>query len=191
MDRLVGLAKYEFLLEPEYQPGEGKSLTGIEKRKCAFLASKFEGAALDWATSELTSNPSCYNSFDGFITAVRNAFGIDTDNTAALLRRELDALSWQTDTPIFFADFDRLTRLCSITTDEGRITLLLSKLPQHVKVLFAQQGLSFANYSTMRGRLNMMWALDPTVTKQVTRGKPKCEACGKKGHTSSQCKTKN
>jgi len=184
LNRIVALARFRFQQDDDYDDNEG--------RKCAYLAEQFEGPALDWVASAHAASPAIFTHFDGFVTATRQAFGIADNNITALVRRDLDALEWQTDVPVFFAEFDRLTLALDITSHDTRIALVEMKLPSHMKAKLAEQGLSFSNYDTMRERFNLMWALDPTRSKVVTQGKkkkPRCGSCGKKGHVAAECRS--
>jgi hypothetical protein len=188
LNRLVAISKFQFIQDDDYDDNEA--------RKCAYLAQKFTGPALDWVSSTHTSTQgAAFVSFDLFVIAAREAFGIADNNITALLRRDLDNLEWQPEVPTFFAEFDRLTLALGINSHETRIAMIEQKLPLRLKVLLAEQSLSFSNYDTMRERFNGMWAMDPTRGKKVTQGskKPRCGSCGKKGHVASDCraKTKN
>lgn len=181
LNRQVALAKFAFLQDSDYD--------NDDQRKCAYLASCYTGSALDWVASAHANNAGVFNTFDGFITATREAFGIHDNNITALLRRELDQLQWNTDTPIFFAEFDRLTLALGINSHETRVALVEAKLPYAMKQLLASQALSFANYDTMRERFNCMWAMDPSKAKTVTHpGRRKKKA---RGETASGSGTKN
>lgn len=183
--RIVALAKFAIVQDDDYDNNE--------ERKCAHLASRYSGPALDWAAYQHANVRGAFSSFDRFVNATREAFGIADNNVTALLRRQLDDLSWQSETPVFFAEFDRLTSALGITSHETRVAMVEQKLPLQMKALLAQQALSFANYDTMRERLNCMWAMDPSKSKKVTHpsAKPRCGTCGKKGHTATNCRSKN
>jgi len=181
LNRVVALCRFQFLQDSDYD-GEGA-------KKCAYLASRFDGPALDWAA---TLPAAGLSNFEGFVTATRQAFGIANNNITALLRRDLDQLQWSPDVPVFFAEFDRLTLGLGITSHETRVAMVESKLPSVMKIRLAEQALSFANYDTMRERFNCMWALDPSrgrATGKTT--KPRCGSCGKKGHQASECRGSN
>lgn len=181
LNQLVALARFHFTMDDDFDNNP--------PRRCSWLSSRFEGPALDWAASTLTNSPATFNDFDRFITEVRQAFGVAENNINALLRRELDQLSWQQNVPVFFANFDRLTLALNITSHETRVVMVEQKLPQHIKNLFAEQALSFSNYDTMRERLNMMWALKPSLGGSAgSAKKPRCGTCGKKGHQTSDCR---
>jgi hypothetical protein len=181
LNRVVALCRFQFLQDSDYD--------GEEAKKCAYLASRFDGPALDWAA---TLPAAGLSNFEGFVTATRQAFGIADNNITALLRRDLDQLQWSPDVPVFFAEFDRLTLGLGITSHETRVAMVESKLPSVMKIRLAEQALSFANYDTMRERFNCMWALDPSrgrATGKTT--KPRCGSCGKKGHQASECRGSN
>lgn len=182
LNRLVAQAKFQFLQDVNFEDEDA--------RQCAYLAQRYEGAALDGAASTYASNTGSFANFDGFVTATRQAFGIAENNITALLRRDLDQLQWQADVPVFFAEFDRITFALGIDSHETRVAMVEQKLPLRMKILLAEQSLSFSNYDTMRERFNGMWAMDPTRGKSVTQGqkKSKCSNCNKKGHTASDCR---
>ena len=187
LNRIVALAKFNFLQDTDYD--------NDHPRQCAYLASRYDGPALDWVGHMHGRNPAVFAHFGGFVTATREAFGIADNNITALLRRDLDQLQWNVDVPVFFAEFDRLTLELGITSHETRVAMVEQKLPMPMKVLLASQALSFANYDTMRERFNCMWAMDPTRTHRVTQStknkKPRCGTCGKTGHSSTDCRSKN
>ena len=178
LNQLTALARFHFLQDDSYDDEEAK--------RCAFLASRFEGPALDWAASLPEAS---MNDYAAFLTATRQAFGIADNNITALLRRDLDQLQWSTDVPVFFAEFDRLTLALGIDSHETRVAMVESKLPLSMKVRLAEQCLSFANYDTMRERFNGMWAMDPSRGRATGGGKKsRCGSCGKKGHQASECR---
>jgi len=192
LTRIIALAKFEFLQNDDYQiDHDDGTHSPHHSARCAYLAQMFDGSALDWVAAAHSTTPAIFTSFEGFVEATREAFGIADNNIKALLRRDLDALQWDDDIPVFFAEFDRLTLALAITSHETRINMLMGKLPQRLKILLAEQSLSFDNYDTMRERFNGMWAMDPTRGKKVTLGKkkPRCGACGKKGHIAADCRS--
>jgi hypothetical protein len=184
LNKVIALAKFAFAQDDDYDNNE--------PRQCAYLAQCYEGPALDWVASVSASNPAALGTFEGFIEATRQAFGIADNNITALVRRDLDQLQWKNEVPVFFAEFDRLTLALSITSHETKCAMVEQKLPHHMKLKLAEQALSFSSYDTMRERLNLMWALDPTRGKTVTQGKkkPRCGTCGKRGHVAADCRSK-
>lgn len=178
LNRIVALAKFQFLQDEDYDDND--------TRRCAYLAQRFEGPALDWVA---TLPDTALANYDGFVNATREAFGIADNNITALLRRDLDSLQWNSNVPVFFSEFDRLTLALGITSHETRVAMVESKLPTAMKVRLAEQCLSFANYDTMRERFNGMWAMDPTRGRATGSTKrARCAQCGKKGHQASECR---
>ena len=181
LNRVVALSRFQFAQDDDYDDNA--------QRQCAYLASRFEGPALDWAASTYATNLGLMSNFDRYVEGVRQAFGIADNNITALLRRDLDQLRWTSDVPVFFAEFDRLTLGLGITSHETRCAMVEQKLPIQMKQRLAEQALSFANYDTMRERFNCMWALDPTRGQATgTTKKSRCGSCGKKGHQASECR---
>lgn len=183
LDRMIALARFQFLQDEDYDDNA--------PRKCAYLAQRFLGPALDWVTTTHASNPAVFENFEGFILAVKQAFGVEANNITALRRKQLDQLRWSPDAPVFFAEFDRLTFQLGITDHATKIIMVMSKLPTETQAELARQALSFENYETMRERFNTMWALNPHKSLDaipVRASRPRCGKCGKKGHTARDCR---
>lgn len=194
LTRLVTHTRFEILKDSARDDDE--QLYRTEPSKCAKLAQSFTGPALDWVGQSFETNNSLFNNYNTFIIQVRNAFGISDDGLQAQRRGELDALSWNPELPVFFAEFDRLTTQLRLSGHETRIALLKTKLPVHVQTKLAEQALNFNNYETMRERLLTMWSLDPGKSKPITQGaksankRQRCGRCGRRGHNASDCKAK-
>lgn len=185
LDKLIALARFHFLQDDDYDDSH-------QPQRCAYLAQRFVGPALDWAASEHIARPATYEDFDTFVVAVKQAFGVEANNITALRRKALDDLRWGTDVPVFFAEFDRLTTQLGISGHDTKIAMVEHKLPVSLKETLATQALSFSNYETMRERLNTMWALNPhRQTGAKSQGRPRCGHCGKMGHRAADCKAKN
>jgi hypothetical protein len=199
LTRLITSARVKFLQSDLATAGDEVDPYGDDRAKSAYLISRLSGPALDWAGQVYETTPAVINNYAGFLEALRNAFGVSDAGLSAQRRGQLEGLKWQSDLPIFFSEFDRLTQLLGLTGDATRIALVRGKLPVHVQKLLAEQALDFANYDTMRERLLTMWALDPG--RSITGGtsshggssqkRPRCGRCGKKGHTASDCRSKN
>lgn len=184
LPRLVTQAKLARLLDDQ---------VASQRDQSAWLASHFRGAALDWFSQRFALHDTLINNFDTFVEQVQQGFGLTDGGLKAHRRGQLEALKWQSDLPVFFAEFDRLTTQLDINGNDTRIALVRGKLPTPVQKLLSEQALDFSNYDTMRERLLTMWALDPNrqtvVTPPPTRkGKPRCGRCGKKGHSAAECR---
>jgi hypothetical protein len=191
--RLLTQATIEFISDPgEYDDDDTPEL--CQRKKCAYLARHFRGAALDWFGAVISAAPGMLDNYEQFSEAAKNAFGVSQEGLQAHRRGQLEALQWRSDLPAFFAEYDRLTMQLMLTGDATKIAILRAKLPTHVQKLLAEQALDFANYDTMRERLLTMWALDPhkntSVHASTSGGKKrtKCGRCGKKGHAASDCR---
>lgn len=184
LPRIVTQAKLALLLDSQVAGSKDQS---------AWVAARFRGPALDWLGQRLSVSPTLLNNFEAFVTEVQQAFGVTDDGLKAHRRGQLEALRWQTDLPVFFAEFDRLTTQLDVNGNATRIALVRSKLPNSVQKLLSEQALDFSDYGTMRERLLTMWALDPNRQTVVhltpkQKGKPRCGRCGKKGHTAPDCR---
>lgn len=183
LNRMIALAKFQFLQDDDYDNNH--------PRRCAYVSQRFTGPALDWVASIHSTQPTTFENFDSFVSTVRDAFGVDDTNITAILRQDLDKLAWGPDVPTFFAEFDRLCTGLNVVGHDVKIAMVEAKLPLKIKILLSEQALSFANYDTMRQRLNIMWALDPQKGGGGSRSKPRCGSCGKRGHSASDCRSKN
>src|ERR1700759_3992232 len=108
LTRLVVATKLTFIQDAALEDDEQKYSSA--PAQCAKLASSFTGPALDWVGQRYESTGgSLFNDYNQFVLDVRNAFGISDEGLSAQRRMELDALTWSSDLPVFFAEFDRLT----------------------------------------------------------------------------------
>jgi len=196
LQRLVTASRMKFLQTSALDPDPYEE----DSAKCAYLISFLKGPALDWAGAQYDANAQVVNQFSVFVQNLRNTFGVSDEGLAAQRRGQLEGLKWQSDLPVFFAEFDRLTQLLQINDDAAKIAMVRNKLPLQVQKLLAEQALNFAHYGTMRERLITMWALDPHRQSAVastaspasgSKKRPRCGKCGRKGHTASDCRKGN
>jgi len=184
LDRLVALCTFRF--------SRDEAFNNNPRGRCGLLCSHFTGPALDWAVNIMNNEQATMDNWTGFITACKQAFGVEANGIQALRRNLLDKLHYGRDVPVFFAEFDRLTLQLGITDHGTKIVMVRGKLPPHVLKLLAEQALDFHNYETMRERLITMWALDPghTPGENSFRApeRPRCGNCGKKGHKAPDCR---
>lgn len=185
--QLITLTELAILQDDDYN--------GNEPAKCARLAAQFIGTALSWVAEQRKIDVHFFDRYDSFTEAARNEFGATNTNLVVSRKVALENLQWDDrDVPLFFSEFDRLTRLLNKTSDDVRILLLTPKLPYRVRKLLSEQALDFANYGTMKSRLIVMWNLDPSRTKETIEHtskpkRPKCGRCGKRGHKAAECRT--
>jgi hypothetical protein len=180
---IITLAELAFLQDDDYDEKE--------EAKCARIASRFRGPALQWIQERRDATTDLFSDYSTFVTTVRNEFGATRESLATSRRLALEALRWNDkDLPLFFVEFDRLTRLTNQTADATRIALLHPKLPLNVRRTLAEQALDIVNYTTLRDRLLLWWQLDPARSNPASgtgTRKKKCSRCHKKGHTADVC----
>jgi hypothetical protein len=156
-----------------------------------WVARQFTGPALDWMTGILLVESTLLNDFNAFQERLRAHFGITDELVLAHQRTQLDALKWRQDAPTFFAEFERLAHACGMGGENsGKVTLLVSKIPDKQRTILARQVPSPTTFAEYRSRLLTLWVNDPTSAGNATdkeAAKPKCGKCGKKGHTASNC----
>jgi hypothetical protein len=189
LNRWVARTRFESLLDSDLRRtlDDGTEVPD-DTAMSAYLAKNFAGAALDWAASVHADAPTTFGSFEGFVTAVRQGFGIAQDNVTALCRGKLDSLKMGQDIPVFFAELDRLFLALGISGHETRIAHVTGKLSPEIRRSMAEQGRMFHNYDTMREWLCNRWALMPKEYGVTTGKKPRCGSCGKKGHVAADCR---
>lgn len=183
LERLVTLAKLHRTSGTEVDSDVTQS---------TWVARQFAGPALDWVTNQLVLGDTVFADFEGFILSVRTHFGITDALVQAQRRTQLEALKWHKDPPTFFAEFERLSHACGMGGENaGKVTLLLSKVPQAQLTILARQVPPPVSFADHRERLLRVWVTDPTQpgVKQERRegARPTCGRCGKKGHTASTC----
>lgn len=182
--RLIALVKLELAFAEE-DSDAGKS---------AWLAQHFSGAALDWIDLQLEDDSDILDDFEELVVQVKYRFGITHDALKARYQAQFDALQWTEDTPIFLAEFDRLTMKLGLATGPVRLQLLRTKLPAAILNMWADQGYYMVNYDQTRERLYTRHALrytGPNARSAKNAARPKCGSCGKKGHVAGDCRAKN
>lgn len=183
---LAGYIEFAALFDPE------KFDTDV--KKCAFAAAHFTGPALAWVMSKdpFVEGSTFLANWSNFQQSVQlGCCGIaDQEQLRVVRQKQLDDLKvLNDDWPTFFADFERLTLLIGIKSDISLLTVLRQKLPRYYQDALAVNGINHVTYNALRKYLLNVSGLRPG--KDTTHVKPKCEKCGKKGHTASTCRSKN
>lgn len=184
LNRLVYLTKLEHALAPQ----------STDSQKSAWLAQRFVGPALDWVGSEISDDIKFLNDFEELVEQARLTFGHTDESQKARWQVQLDSLKWGRDVPMFFAEFERLTRNLKIEGKETRLQILRSKLPTHILADRAAQSKLFDDYLKVKSDLLLRHALLPNGPAEQSAkraAKPKCGNCGKKGHAAADCRSKN
>jgi hypothetical protein len=182
LTRLIALAKLHRASGTEVDSDTTQS---------AWVARQFTGPALDLVANLLVTEAALFDNFNQFCARVRDYFGITDTLLQAHQRTQLDALKWHRDLPLFFAEFERLSHACGMGGENaGKVTLLVSKIPEKQRAILARQAPPPSTFSEYRSRLLTVWVADPTsvgVSIDKEQARPKCGKCGKKGHTTSTC----
>lgn len=189
---LVELSKLHFDQDDDYDDNQ--------PRRCAFLASRFRGTALEWFANERSMDTALMNDFDTFVQSVRVHFGI-TDGAVTLRNKlELENLQMTADLPTFFGRFETLTLRLGLTADAVRTELLRPKILMKYKESLAITGLDYTTYASLKDRISTMWAMnphrqhaigEPSIALSSKKKKPRCGKCGRRGHTAGDCRSKN
>lgn len=187
LERVLAHVQLQFMLNP--------TAYAAETEKSAYLASHFRGAALDWAARALTTttNPNIFANYDGFVNTVKRAFFLDADHIAAQAQTELAALRQDGDMLEFLQRFDHLCDRAGCRSDVTKLTLLFPKLSKRYHDMLISGGAAFVHYSVARTCLvNIVDREEPMKRDADTRRrKARCKICGKRGHTGTQCTSKN
>jgi hypothetical protein len=172
-----------------------------DPKKCAYLATKFRGPALEWASKQLTANSGLHAQFSGYVLALRLNFGLDDEAMMVRHRILLDQLTWSNNAPLFFAEFESLCSRCNILEPAAKKALLDNKLPVAYRQKLADLGLAIVDWSTLKERIMTIWLLQPSNQTKIETGdtnrpaskkkRTRCSKCGKRGHEAKECRSKN
>lgn len=187
LDRVIGYAAIQHLLYPGAFPSDDL--------KVAFLFAHFRGGALDWAAAQALKDPrpAFMGSYSQTLTAVRNQFGYDGAQVQAIAATRINALRQSGDLLEFLTEFHNLTEQAGLRSDVTRLTLLIPKLRPEYHDALVRSGEILSSYTSTRTMLLNMYSRAP-VQKQGPedrRGQARCKRCGKRGHTGTQCRSKN
>jgi tRNA(Ile2) C34 agmatinyltransferase TiaS len=93
----------------------------------------------------------------------------------------------------FLQEFDELCLLAGTTSDATKITLIMPKLQTRYRESLLLGGEMITTYSTVRNRLLNTYSRTTEMKQsgEQKRAKARCKACGKRGHSATQCRSKN
>jgi len=166
--------------------------TANSGEKCAVIAKRLRGPALDWLASNLASDVGLLGDLDKFKAKLKAAFGVTGAQETIRIRGELEALRMQGDTLMFFTEFEGYLQTLGIHSDLSRLQILLPKLSPPLRQALHQSGQAINTYAQMRNFCVNIYVMTPAGRDpDKQRRKAKCGTCGKKGHTSGQCHSKN
>lgn len=181
LERILAHVSVVFLRDPSAYP--------TDESKSARLAEHFRGAALDWLSVKLQTQPSPLTNFTEFQGLVRTAFGFDLPRRQQMARTNLGVLKQEGDLLLFLAEFEGLTQIVGSVSDASRLALIMPKLSPYFRDCIVNSGEPIGSYATMVARLKNIYTMRPAtaVGAEVRRKKARCGKCGKKGHSASQC----
>lgn len=98
-----------------------------DNRKCAFLASKFRGRALDWLVTTVARNSNILQDYDAFTDLLKEVWGIPEKAEKIAAEVRLTKLHQTADIALFNAEFEALSSELNLT-DSAKKLLYASKL---------------------------------------------------------------
>lgn len=189
LDRVLAYVNMQFILFPDS--------FSDPRKKVAYLLSHFRGAALDWAAGILASPTAAQQArlanYDAMLLHVRSEFGYESAQVCAIAQTRLNALKQGADLLEFLQEFEMLCRQIGLHSDATRITILLPKLSKGYHDSLISGGDTLDTYSTVRHRLINIHSRDrrQETSTEGQRRAGRCKKCGKRGHSATQCVTKN
>lgn len=157
IDALAADAMFQFILCPDEYDSD--------HQRIAYFLSKCRGPALTWGARYLDSNPGLTaETYACFLATVKDAFGYDSKQSAAIARAQLSSIR-QTGTLIeFISAFDDACGRADIHGDEAKITMLLSKLKARYQDVINLSGEIPTTYSKLRVKLLNISAMEGQAT---------------------------
>jgi hypothetical protein len=160
-----------------------------DQKKVAYAASHFTGSALQWLLDQgpFVTGTTFFASWSNFQQLVQTSCCGITDSDVLHIQRatKLDDLKLGKDLPLFFAEFERLTRLLGTTSSQTRMAMIRAKLPRYYQDALAANGIAHGSYQSLKTYLLNVWSMRPPANQNPP--KPKCGKCGKKGHKTESC----
>jgi hypothetical protein len=183
--QLVGHTEIVAIFEP------GKFDT--DAKKVAYAAAHFTGSALQWLLDQgpFMAGSTFFDSWQNFQGLVQSSCCGITDSDILKIQRskKLDQLKIGNDLPLFFAEFERLTRLLGLEGNNARLAVLRSKFPKYYQEALATNGIAHDTYQSIKDYLLNVWTMRSIRDETPKPPRVKCEKCGKKGHTATKCRT--
>ena len=191
LDRVLGYVNTQQVLYPD-------AFGDNDAVKSCYLALHFRGDALDWHSALISSaNTAGYlHDYEGYISQLKVQFGYSLELNVAGASTELMALR-QTgdykDLREFLNHFRTLCQRTGIASDVSRLAILYPKLDPYYHGAIVTNGRCYTRFQDAANFLLGVYSHTPANGKDVSvqRSKARCKVCGKRGHTGSQCKSKN
>lgn len=166
IDRLAADAQFQFILnDGDYAK---------DPEKIAYFLSKCRGPALTWGARYLDSHPGLTSdTYAAFLAHVKESFGYDAKQSAAIARAQLSSLRQSGTLVEFFADFDDACGRADIQADEPRLTMLLDKLKPRYRQMIIDTGVIPEKYAKVRKHLLNVSAMEGQAVEVDTVQKPR------------------
>lgn len=157
IDLVAAEAMFRFILnEDDYSE---------DSQKIAYFLSKCRGPALTWGARYLDMNPGLTaETYAAFLTVVKETFGYDSRQSAAIARAQLSSIQQRGTLIEFISEFDDACGRADIHGDEAKITMLLSKLKPRYQQIIAASGVIPETYSRLRVKLCNISAMEGQAT---------------------------
>jgi hypothetical protein len=189
LDRVLAFVHIQHMLYPSaFQAGS---------TKVAYLLGHFRGPALDWAGRQIVdTRPAAVarlSNYEQMCNHVRFTFGYEAAQVVAISQTRLDKIHQTGDLLEFLTEFEGLCSTIGLHSDATRITILLPKLQKEYRESLISGGDLLDTYSSLRHRLINIYSRSGLQKKgaESQRAASRCNKCGKRGHTASQCVAKN
>lgn len=159
--------------------------------KNAFLASHFEGLALEWQVTNSAANPALLGgtTYTDYVDHVQEVFGADDTQRQLAANHRFMTLR-HTSGPVrdFLAEFDVVADQAKL----GKVTkvmVLPGKLKPEYRRAIETSGQLLMNWTVLRSFVINLGARmesgdDPS---KRSSSRPRCGKCRKRGHTATQC----
>jgi hypothetical protein len=153
IDRLAASAQFQFILNADDFSSDPEQI--------AYFLSKCHGAALTWASRYLDQNPGLTaEPYAQFLLRVKESFGYDTRQSAAIARAQLSDLRHTGTLVEFFADFDDACGRADIQADEPKIVMVMDKLKPRYRNIIIETGTIPERYAAVRKKLLNISAME-------------------------------
>ena len=184
-DELQGLwfhMKLKTMLDP--------SLSDSEQKKCAYLASCFQGRALVWLEERFNSQPEILDNYNALQASVNEAFDLPEAVKERIAEKRIMQLKQTGAVLHYLADFDALVTKLSWPASAKKALFFVGLKPHLQEKLILNNLVD--TYDEMKDeaiRLDAALSQAKTPAKKAGKGKGthKCAKCGRTNHETKDC----
>lgn len=191
LDRVLGFVDTQHIVYAE-------AFADNDVAKSGYLAMHLRGTALDWhaALVQTAQGAARMTDYAAYLNALKAQFSYDPATIQAGAQTELMSLRQAgmfKELPEFLNQLDTLTARSGMISDTTKLTLLYDKLDKYYSEALITKGSGFVRYRDARAWLLSVYARTPQngVKAEDKRSKARCKKCGKRGHTGTECRSKN